>query len=230
MTLKPHLVTIRNQNTDEPPLLCHLGIFVALHSNCARPSGGLDWLIVAVRSAHDGVMWANSPPPAPYGSPATCNGFTRQNHVYSSFPLFCRHRYFAINETEKNINATNWDTAEFPLLIIQLSKRGIIIPSESGLPCGQQYNLGVSKLATPLNHLLTDCKKPRRCSISICWKTYHRITAAAPTYQALLWDIPKVLEVCLKNALKPMLWGADKKRAKFWIFQNIEEEKNYILW
>ena len=117
-----------------------------------------------------------------------------------------------------------------PLLIIQLSKRGIIIPSESGLPCGQQYNLGVSKLATPLNHLLTDCKKPRRCSISICWKTYHRITAAAPTYQALLWDIPKVLEVCLKNALKPMLWGADKKRAKFWIFQNIEEEKNYILW
>ena len=80
-----------------------------------------------------------------------------------------------------------------PLLIIQLSKRAIIIPSESGLPCGQQYNLGVSKLATPLNHLLTDCKKPRRCSISICWKTYHRITAAAPTYQALLLNIPKIL-------------------------------------
>ena len=49
------------------------------------------------------------------------------------------------------------------------------------LPCGQQYNLGVSKLATPLNHLLAQPKKSRHCSISICWKTYHRIIAA-PTH------------------------------------------------
>ena len=96
-----------------------------------------------------------------------------------------RQRRISMRQTETPLN--------FPLLIIRFGKRAIIIPSESGLPCGQQYNLGVSKLATPLNHLLTDCKKPRRCSISICWKTYHRITATAPTYQALLLNIQKIL-------------------------------------
>ena len=112
------LVIIRNQNTDEPALLCHLCFFVALHLNCARPSGGLDWLIVGVRSAHDGVMWPNSPPAAPYGSPATCNGFTRQNHVYSSFPLFNRHRYFAITGTGRISMRQTQTQLNFPLLII----------------------------------------------------------------------------------------------------------------
>ena len=53
------------------------------------------------------------------------------------------------------------------------------------LPCGQQYNLGVSKLATPLNHLLAQPKKPDTAASPSAGRHITASSLHQPTYQAL---------------------------------------------